>query len=339
MTTNLVTRVLLTGGAGFIGSHLIDALIDRGYEIRILDNLTTGSLGNITHREAVEFARGDVRNPSDVRNAMEDIDIVFHLAGIVGMRLAHELSNESCEIADVGTANVLAAAAGRPCVLMSSSCVYGLRHAGICSEDDLLSEGDILAYDGGLRGYSYGKHLLERHGERAAEDGAPVLIVRPFNVVGPRQSPEYGMVIPRLVRQALQGKPLTVYGDGSQSRCFSDVSAFVASLLRVADVALRQGGVATRINLGSAQPTSILALATAIRDLTGGVSDITMTPYSDIFPGRSDVQWRVPCTRRLDALLGDRLQWPAIDVILRKLLPGGSDPSRAACAGVPQFAE
>lgn len=328
--------VLVTGGAGFIGSHLVHSLLASGYTVRVFDDFSTGSPAALSPHDRLELMPGDVRDPGAVARAAAGCDLAFHLAGVVGMRLAYRRARESYEIADRGTANLLRAIAGRPCVLFSSSSVYGLQATGRCREADRLSLRGGLAFDGGHRGYACGKLSLERHGEEAAARGQPVLIVRPFNVVGPRQSAAYGMVLPTFIEQALEGADLTVYDSGEQSRCFSDVTVFVRTLLALVGRHRFARSAPRILNLGNSVPTTILDLARAVLRAVPGPATIRHTPYAEAFPGRSDVYTRVPCTRSVERLIG-KVQWPDIDAIVADVVSSreGIPPSSKVMAGDP----
>jgi UDP-glucose 4-epimerase len=307
--------VLVTGGAGFIGSHLVRALLASGHTVRVFDDFSTGRRANLTPHDRLEFMAGDVRDRGAMARAAAGCDMAFHLAGVVGMRLAYRRARDSYEIAERGTANLLHAIDRRPCVLLSSSSVYGLQVTDVCRESDQLSLRGGLAFDGGHRGYACGKLSLERQGAAAAARGQPVLIIRPFNVVGRGQSAAYGMVLPRFIEQALAGSDLTVYGSGRQSRCFSDVTMFVRTLLALIGRHRFARSAPLILNLGGRIPTTVLELARAVLRAVPGPATIRHIPYQEVFPGRSDVQFRVPCTRSLEGLLG-KLRWPVIDTIV-----------------------
>jgi UDP-glucose 4-epimerase len=292
--------VLVTGGAGFIGSHLVPALLASGHTVRVFDDFSTGSRANLTPHDRLEFMPGDVRDRGAIVRAAAGCGMAFHLAGIVGMQLAYRRARDSYEIADRGTANLLHAIDRRPCVLLSSSSVYGLQVTDLCRESDQLSLRGGLAFDGGHRGYACGKLSLERQGEAAAARGQQVLIIRPFNVVGRGQSAAYGMVLPRFIEQALAG---------------SDVTVFVRTLLALIGRHRFARSAPLILNLGSSIPTTVLDLARAVLRAVPRPTAIRHIPYAEVFPGRSDVHFRVPCTRSLEGLIG-KLRWPDIDTIV-----------------------
>jgi UDP-glucose 4-epimerase len=187
------------------------------------------------------------------------------------------------------------------------------------NENAVATPGELLALDGGVPGYASGKWRLEERGRAAAAAGRQVLVVRPFNVVGPRQTGRYGMVVPTLVRRALRGQPLTVFDDGEQSRCFSHVRPFVRTVgaLVEREECWRPGGLT--INLGADQPTSIGALSRIVLEETRSTSPIQHVDYASVFPGRRDVRARVPDTRRCGALVGE-VQWPDARAIVRDVV-------------------
>ncbi|MCB9508332.1 MAG: NAD-dependent epimerase/dehydratase family protein, partial [Myxococcales bacterium] len=280
-------RVLVTGGCGFIGHHLVAGLLARGRRVHVLDDLSTGSLGLLPEHDALTFERGSVLDEQAVARASRGARRVYHLAGVVGVRLASEQAEHARLVSDRGTELVLRHARESELVLVSSSAVYGRRHADPALESAALDESDALDYDGGRPGYATGKMQLERRARAAAAEGARVIVVRPFNVVGPHQSGRYGMVLPTFVRSALEGRPLVVYDDGAQTRAFSDVSVFVATLLAVSDAEGAWGGT---FNLGTSTVTSVLELAQLVRRVTGREVPIECVPYERAFPGRRDVR-------------------------------------------------
>ena len=289
-------RVLVTGGAGFIGSHLCDALLANGHEAVVLDDLSTGSLANIAHLQAhpaFSFVLGDVRNARAVDEALASCSAVIHLAARIGLKIIVESPLETLEVNAHGTEVVLAAASRRqlPIIVASTSEVYGLATTFPSAETDPICFGSPTV---GRWSYACAKaydefYALALHRER----GLPVAVVRLFNTVGPRQTGRYGMVVPRFVRAALAGESLTVYGDGTQTRCFCHVNDVVAGLLAVLDRIDRISGEV--INLGNPQETSIDALARLVIGLTHSSSDIRYVPFTEAYPpGFEEIMRRVP---------------------------------------------
>ncbi len=311
-------RVLVTGGAGFIGSHLVEHLLRRGAHVVVLDDLSTGSLANIPRDPRVELVRGSVMDPAALQR-VGAVDVVHHLAAVVGMRLAARHRDQAFGVADVGTRNVIAYTGTARLVLFSSSSVYAHSAVGPVDEDAVAPPEELLALDGGVPGYASGKWRLEEHGRDAAARGRQVLVVRPFNVVGPRQTGRYGMVVPTLVDLALRGQPLTVFDDGEQSRCFSHVRTFVHALGALAEreESWRQGGLT--VNMGADHPTRIADLSRIVLEETRSASPVEHVDYQAVFPGRRDVRARVPDTRRCDALVG-AVQWPDARAIVRDVV-------------------
>lgn len=298
-------RLLITGGAGFIGSHLADAAIARGDEVTVLDDLSTGNLENL--RRVAGHARfhcviDSVRNHQVVEELMDSCDAVFHLAAAVGVNLIVQSPVRTIETNVHGTEVVLAAAARhqKRVLLTSTSEVYGLSTAVPFREDDNLVIG---ATTKGRWSYACSKALdeflaLAYHRER----GLSTVIVRLFNTVGPRQVGRYGMVIPRLVAQALDGAPLTVHGTGQQTRCFGFVADIVEAMLRLIDHPDVDGEV---FNLGSTEEISIHALAQRILALTGSASPIVLVPYEQAYEdGFEDMPRRVPDTSKAGRVIG-----------------------------------
>ena len=310
-------RVLITGGAGFIGSHLADACIARGDEVFILDDLSTGSPDNVsqlTEHPRFHCTIGSVRDPMVVDKLVEGCDAVFHLAAAVGVQLIVESPVHTIETNVHGTEVVLAAAARhrKRVLITSTSEVYGLSQAVPFREDANLVIG---ATTKGRWSYACSKTLdeflaLAYHRER----DLPVVIVRLFNTVGPRQVGRYGMVIPRLVAQALEGKPLTVHGTGTQTRCFSYVGDIVEAVLRLMSHPEATGQV---YNLGSSDEISITALAERILALTGSPSKIVYVPYTEAYEqGFEDMPRRVPDTSKAASAVGFRAGTSLDDTLL-----------------------
>lgn len=315
---DLPRRVLITGGAGFIGGHLARRLLDEGSQVTVLDDLSTGREANLPAHPALRLVRGSATDPAAVR-AAGPADLVLHLAGVVGMRLAVHERERAYHVADAGTRTVLAETDAAPVLLFSSSAVYGGGAEQPVAERRPVRIEGLRLYDGGAPGYASGKWRLEQLGRAAARAGRRVLIVRPFNVVGPGQSGAYGMVIPTFVRRALDGLPLEVHDDGRQTRCFSHVRCFtdcIARLLRDPRAWARR---ALTLNVGCGQPASIGEAARIVLEETGSSSGVRHVPYAEVFPGRSDVRSRIPDAGRVRALLGET-EWPGLRAIVRDVV-------------------
>lgn len=314
-----MTTYLITGGAGFIGSHLAEALLTDGHRVRVIDNLSTGSLENIAHLRAhpqFAFARACITNTTVLDRLASEADVIVHLAAAVGVQLIVERPVHTIETNVMGTEAVLKAALRYGChtLIASTSEVYGKGCKLPFSEDDDV----ILGATSRSRwAYAASKMVDEFLGlAYQREFGLPVVVVRLFNTVGPRQTGRYGMVIPRFVGQALRGEPLTVYGDGTQSRCFCDVRDVVAALIGLTQHPDAAGRV---YNVGSTEEITIRALAERIIMLTGSASSIRSVPYSEAYaPGFEDMQRRVPDISRIQALLGWRPRY-TLDEILHSL--------------------
>lgn len=313
-------KALLTGGAGFIGSHLAEALLDRGDEVLVIDDLSTGSMANIAHlagRPAFECVIDSVMHEPRVAELVGRVDVVFHLAASVGVKLIVEAPVRTIETNVHGTAVVLrqAAAHGRRLVIFSTSEVYGKSAAVPFRED-----ADLVLGPTPKSRWSYAcSKALDEFLALAYfhERRLPVIVVRLFNTVGPRQTGRYGMVVPNLVGQALAGDPLTVFGDGRQTRAFTDVSDVVNGLLRLVDEPRAIGEV---FNIGNAEETSILELARRIRQLSGSRSEIVFVPYDEAYQaGFEDMPRRVPDLGKIERLVGYR---PALglDAILTRVI-------------------
>lgn len=312
-------KALVTGGAGFIGHHLVRQLLARGNRVTVFDDLSSGCRDNLPAHAALRIIEGSVLSASQVADAAKRVNIVFHLAGIVGMRLAVRQQDQAYRVAVEGTRNVLAATGGTPTVLFSSSAVYGFTTQESLREDDPVDVSRTLAYDGGIHGYSTGKLESERLGQQASENGRPVLIVRPFNVVGPGQIGTYGMVVPTFVHNALAGKPLQIFGDGLQSRTFSEVTTFVSALLQLTQRSEAWHTPENVVNIGATQSTTILDLAKLVKHKVGSAVPIEFVPYEHIFPGKSDVLARVPNITRLKNLVGE-VHWPPVTQVIDDII-------------------
>ncbi len=297
-------RYLITGGAGFIGSHLADALLARGDEVSVVDNLSTGELSNLGDHRArgIRFVQGSVLDPLLVDELIEEVDCVFHLAAAVGVRLIVEKPLRSFITNIKGSENVLEAAHRwhRKVLIASTSEIYGKNAEGPFKEDDdrVLGSTQVFRW-----GYSTSKAVDEILGfAYHRERGVPVVAARLFNTVGPRQTGAYGMVVPRLVQQALANKPLTVFGDGQQSRCFCHVRDVVRGLIDLMDEPQAEGDV---FNIGSTEEVTILELAERILQATGSSSRIDKIPYEEAYEkGFEDMRRRVPDTTKIESLIG-----------------------------------
>jgi UDP-glucose 4-epimerase len=296
---------LVTGGAGFIGSHLCEALLARGHRVIALDDLSTGRRDNIAHLEAngrFLLTVGSIADRAQLDPLVAGTDAVFHLAAAVGVRLVVENPARTIETNVLGTAAVLESASTytKPVLLTSSSEVYGKSAKVPFSEND-----DLVFGNTGIGRWSYG--CSKAVGEYLAlafarETRLPVIIARLFNTVGPRQTGKYGMVLPTFVRQALKGEPLTVHGDGTQRRCFCAVADVVAALIALLENPASAGQV---VNIGSEEEISIGELAERVRALAGSSSPIVQVPYDQAWDDQfEDMQRRVPNLDRVRALIG-----------------------------------
>ncbi|HEV3120249.1 MAG TPA: NAD-dependent epimerase/dehydratase family protein [Isosphaeraceae bacterium] len=300
-------KYLVTGGSGFIGSHLCERLLADGHSVLALDDLSTGRYDNIAHldgRSGFEFRMASVTDPGVVEPCVVQCQAVFHLASAVGVRLVVDEPVKTIETIVGGTDVVLKACASyrRPILITSSSEVYGK------SEKVPFSEGDdcVMGPTTTRRwAYACAKALDEflalAHWHQAR---LPVVVARLFNTVGPRQTGRYGMVIPRFVAQALAGEPLTVYGNGTQTRSFAHVADVVNALITLLGHPEATGEV---INVGNDEEVTILSLAERVRILTGSKSVIRLVPYSEAYTaGFEDMLRRVPDLTKLRRMIGPR---------------------------------
>ena len=286
-------RVFITGGAGFIGSHLADALIARGDEVTILDNLSTGSATNIAHLSGkVELHQGDIRDAALIEKLMAPADLVLHMAAALGVNTILEKTIESVSVNFTGSEVVLNAATKlkKRIIIASTSEIYGKN-----PQQPLHEESDrVVGAPQKIRWtYSDAKALEEAVAHSLyTTEGLKVTTVRLFNTVGPRQTGRYGMVLPRFVQAALANQPITIYGDGSQSRVFCHVHDAVKAILTLAATDSTIGDV---FNVGGVGETTVKELAEKIIKQTNSSSTITYTKYEDAYPaGFEDMQRRVP---------------------------------------------
>lgn len=298
-------RVLITGGAGFIGSHLADAYLQRGDEVLVIDDLSTGTIENIQHLKSnpkFHYTIDSVHNQPVTAELVDQCDVVFHLAAAVGVKLIVESPVRTIETNVRGTEVVLALANKKQkrVLVASTSEVYGLSADVPFKEDGNLVMG---ATTKGRWSYACSKAIDEFLALAYwREKKLPTTIVRLFNTVGPRQTGRYGMVIPTFVKQALAGRPITVYGDGKQTRCFGYVGDVVGALIKLMDTTESIGQV---FNIGSTEEISILQLAEKVRELTQSTSEIVFVPYDDAYEeGFEDMPRRVPDTNKINQLVG-----------------------------------
>lgn len=309
-------KILITGGAGFVGSHLADKLHSEGHDITVIDDLSTGRYSNVGHLEGKERFRliiDTVLNESLMEELIKDADRVFHMASAVGVKLIMERPVQTIETIFRGTEVVLGFCARyRKRVLVpSTSEVYGKGTSVPFREDDDILKGSTSKH---RWAYACAKELDEflalAHWK---ESRLPVVVVRLFNTVGPRQTGQYGMVVPRFVQAAVNNEPITVHGDGSQSRCFGHVSDVVDALTKLIDTPECFGQV---INIGNDQEISIKDLAEKAIEMTGSSSTIKFIPYSEAYgDGFEDMQRRVPSLEKAKRLIGYQPTHSLTDII------------------------
>lgn len=313
-------KVLVTGGAGFIGSHLCERLLKDGHDVVSLDNLTTGSIDNIAgllDHPKFENVIGSVRDLSLVQELVERCEVIVHLAAAVGVKLIMDKPSYSIHTNVNGTENVLhAASAGNKRVyIASTSEVYGKTEQTPFNEDADL----VLGSTANLRwSYAIAKALDECLALAYAQEGkVSTVIFRFFNTTGPRQTGRYGMVLPNFVNQALKGEPLSVHGTGQQSRCFGHVKDVVEAVVRLMNTPEANGQV---FNIGNDQEVSIEGLAQRVIEMVGSSSTIETIPYEDVYPnGFEDMQRRVPDVSKLERYTGYRPR-TSLDEIISDLI-------------------
>src|ERR671927_761251 len=313
-------RVLITGGAGFIGSHLSDAYIQRGDEVYVIDDLSTGTIENIQHLKGhprFHYTIETVHNQPVTAELVDQCDVIFHLAAAVGVKLIVESPVRTIETNVHSTEVVLSQASKKKkkVLIVSTSEVYGLSSQVPFSEDGNLVMG---ATTKGRWSYACSKAIDEFLALAYwREKKLPTVVVRLFNTVGPRQTGQYGMVIPTFVKQALAGRPITVYGTGEQTRCFGYVKDVVGALVGLMD---RDESVGEVFNIGSNEEVSIMQLAERVKELTGSKSEIVTVPYDEAYEeGFEDMPRRVPDITKVSALTGFR-PTVTLDEILQSVI-------------------
>ncbi|GAC1633014.1 MAG: SDR family NAD(P)-dependent oxidoreductase [Candidatus Acidiferrum sp.] len=311
-------RFLITGGAGFIGSHLAEKLLDRGDHVVLLDNLSTGSMENIRHlksSERMEYHLDSIENRQLIAELVDDADVIVHLAAAVGVRLIVESPVRTIETNVNGTQHILEAAAKKRKLVLTASTseVYGKSTQVPFHEEADLVLGPTTK---GRWSYAASKALDEFLAlSYWKEKRVPVIVVRLFNTVGPRQTGRYGMVLPNFVRQALDNATISVYGNGKQSRCFCDVRDTVQGLVKLIDSERAIGEV---VNVGNTEEITIEGLAQRVKQRTRSTSQIEFVPYDKAYePGFEDMMRRVPSVEKLQAITGFRPQTPLDEIIDR----------------------
>jgi len=298
-------KYLITGGAGFVGSHLAGTLLDRGDEVYVIDNLSTGSIENVEHLKdhaRFHYTIDTISNQPVTAELVDRVDTIFHLAAAVGVRLIVESPVHTIETNVYGTETILTLAnkKRKKVIIASTSEVYGKNTNVPFREDFDLVLGPT---NKGRWSYACSKAIDEFLAlAYFKEKKLPVVVVRLFNTVGPRQTGQYGMVIPTFVKQALSGRPITVFGDGMQSRCFTDVSDVVKGL---ADLAIHPGAVGEVFNIGTNHEITILNLAKKVKEMTGSKAEIVFVPYEKAYEeGFEDMPRRVPDIGKIQKLIG-----------------------------------
>ncbi len=310
------SRFVVTGGAGFIGSHLVERLLADGHSVCVIDDLSTGSLANldaVRDHPGLEMVHSKVSACSDLASDLRGARGVFHLAAAVGVDLVvrEPIRTIRTNLDETLALLEAASAAGTPALLASTSEVYGKSAQPVFAEAD-----DLLIGPPHLGRWSYAcSKLMDEFLAMAyaAQRRLPVTIARLFNTVGPRQSGRYGMVLPRFIEAARQGRPLMVHGDGSQTRCFCHVLDTVEALVRLMDCAAARSQV---FNIGSTEEISIRGLADLVRSILRSSSSIELVPYDEAYaPGFEDMRRRRPCVDKLERYTGFRPRIPLRRII------------------------
>ncbi|HEX9884881.1 MAG TPA: GDP-mannose 4,6-dehydratase [Longimicrobiales bacterium] len=334
MTSTPQKRFLVTGGAGFIGSHLSELLVARGFHVTVVDDLSTGrvvNMASLSGNPAFQFVRASILDDIVLDRLASTADVVVHLAAAVGVKLIVERPVHTIETNIMGAEAVLRAALryGSRVVIASTSEVYGKGVRIPFSEDDDVSLGPTCM---SRWAYAASKMVDEFLGlAYHREHGLEVVPVRLFNTVGPRQVGRYGMVVPRFLQQALAGEPITVYGDGEQRRCFCDVRDVVEAL---ADLAEHDGAAGRVFNVGSNEEVSINELAQRVQRLAGSASAIVHIPYSEAYaPGFEDMMRRVPDISRTRDAIGWSPTRTLDDILRDTLAYQRAQPEEGAASG------
>jgi UDP-glucose 4-epimerase len=331
-------RSLVTGGAGFVGSHLCEVLLSRGERVTLIDDLSTGSVENVRSIRNHPQMRCVFESIMDKRllcELVDESDVVYHLAASVGVRRIIESPVRTIETNVRGTELVLECAAkkGKRIFVASTSEVYGKNACVPFTEDD-----DIVLGPSSRSRWSYAtSKLLDEFLALAywQERRVPVIVGRLFNTVGPRQTGRYGMVLPNFVQQALAGMPITVYGSGEQSRCFSYVGDVVEAIVRLTSADAAVGKV---VNIGNDEEVTILRLAEIVKEKADSSSPIVFVPYDQAYaPGFEDMQRRVPCLERLSSLTDFRPSTP-LDAIVQLVVSAFRTSGETALTDVPSAA-
>jgi UDP-glucose 4-epimerase len=309
-------KALITGGAGFIGSHLAEKLLEEGHQVYLIDDLSTGSIDNIEHlknRKGFNYTIETILNSPVLAELVDKCDVIFHMAAAVGVMLIVESPVRTIETNIKGTEAVLMHAnkKKKKVIIASTSEVYGKSNQSSFKEDGDLILGPTTK---GRWSYACSKALDEFLALAYwKEKRLPVVIIRLFNIVGPRQTGRYGMVIPRFVMQALQNKPITIFGDGKQTRCFTHIKDAVDALIKLSQTEKAVGEV---INLGSDREITIEELALKVREITKSTSEIQYIPYDRAYEeGFEDMRRRVPDLTKIKKLIDYAPQYSLEDII------------------------
>jgi len=298
-------NILVTGGAGFMGSHLAEAWLEKGTEVTVIDNLSTGKIENIAPLEKNEkfhFIKGSIKDKEIIEKLVKKADIIYHLAAVVGVKLVVQKPIETIETNIEGTSIILNLANKykKRIIIASSSEIYGKNE-----EIPLKESSDRLMGPTYISRWCYAcskaidEFLALAYHEKY---GLPVTIIRFFNTVGPRQTEHYGMVIPTFIKQALSNKPITIYGNGEQTRCFAYVKDVVKCLIGLTEKKEAEGEI---FNIGSEEEINIKELAEKIKEMTKSKSELKYTPYEEVFKTSfEDIKRRVPDTSKLKKILG-----------------------------------